>query len=157
MSVDAVRDHLRQFGLDHRVKEFDISTATVAEAAATVGVIPARISKTLSFHSQDGCILILMAGDARIDNKKFREQFGYKANMLSPDEALEYTGHAVGGVCPFAVPDTVPVYLDISMRRFETVFPAAGSSSSCVELTCRELEKASNAKAWIDVCKDWDN
>lgn len=157
MSVEKVRAYLKEFGFEERIKEFDISTATVALAAEAVGVIPARIAKTLSFHSpESGCMLILMAGDARIENKKFKEYFGFKARMLSHEEALEFTGHAVGGVCPFAVPESIPVYLDISMKRFETVFPAAGSASSAVQLTCRELEACSKAKAWIDVCKDWE-
>jgi len=156
MSVQKVREYLDAFGFADRVSEFDESTATVALAAEAVGVIPARISKTLSFRSPDeGCMLILMAGDARIDNKKFKDCFGVKARMLSHDEALEYTGHAVGGVCPFALPDGIPVYLDVSMRRFDTVFPAAGSAASAVRLTCDELEKCSKAEKWIDVCKDW--
>lgn len=157
MSVEKVREYLKEFGFEDRIKEFDISTATVALAAEAVGVIPARISKTLSFHSpESGCMLILMAGDARIENKKFKEHFGFKARMLSHEEALEFTGHAVGGVCPFAVSENIPVYLDISMKRFETVFPAAGSASSAVQLTCSELEACSKARAWIDVCKDWE-
>ena len=111
--------------------EFDISTATVAEAAEAVGVIPARIAKTLSFQSEEcGCILVLMAGDAKVDNKKYRARFGVKPHMLTHEDALQYTGHAVGGVCPFAVPDSVPVYLDVSLKRFDTVFPAAGSAAN---------------------------
>jgi len=157
MSVAKVREHLGRFGFGERVMEFEISTATVAEAAEAVGVIPARISKTLSVHGEDGgCMLILMAGDARLDNKKFRARFGFKPHMLTHEEALEYTGHAVGGVCPFAIPEDIPVYLDVSMKRFDTVYPAAGSSASCARLTCEELEACSGALGWVDVCKGWE-
>ncbi len=162
MSVDKVREYLRSYGFEDRIKEFDISTATVAEAAEAVGVIPARIAKTLSFQSEEcgceecGCILVLMAGDAKVDNKKYRARFGVKPHMLTHEDALQYTGHAVGGVCPFAVPDSVPVYLDVSLKRFDTVFPAAGSAASAVRLTCDELERASRSRGWIDVCKGWE-
>ena len=157
MSVDKVREYLRSYGLEDRVMEFGISTATVAEAAEAVGVIPARIAKTLSFQSEEcGCILVLMAGDAKVDNKKYRARFGVKPHMLTHEDALQYTGHAVGGVCPFAVPDSVPVYLDVSLKRFDTVFPAAGSAASAVRLTCYELERASRSRGWIDVCKGWE-
>ena len=150
MSVDKVREYLRSYGLEDRIKEFDISTATVA-------VIPARIAKTLSFQSEEcGCILVLMAGDAKVDNKKYRARFGVKPHMLTHEDALQYTGHAVGGVCPFAVPDSVPVYLDVSLKRFDTVFPAAGSAASAVRLTCDELERASRSRGWIDVCNGWE-
>ncbi len=156
MSVEKVREHLKAFGFEDRIMEFDISTATVAEAADTLGVIPARIAKTLSFKDEEhGCILVLMAGDAKVDNKKYRTQFGVKPHMLSPEEALEFTGHAVGGVCPFAVPENIPVYLDVSMQRFETVFPAAGSAASAVRLNCEELHTCSLSRGWIDVCKGW--
>ena len=157
MSVEKVREHLKAFGFEDRIMEFDISTATVAEAAETLGVIPARIAKTLSFKDEEhGCILVLMAGDAKVDNKKYRAQFGVKPHMLSHEEALEFTGHAVGGVCPFAINEGVQVYLDESLKRFTTVFPACGSSNSAIELTCEELEKYSCAFVeWVDVCKGW--
>ena len=157
MSVEKVREHLKTFGFEDRVMEFDISTATVAEAAETLGVIPARIAKTLSFKDEEsGCVLVLMAGDAKVDNKKYRARFGYKPHMLSHEEALEFTGHAVGGVCPFAVNEGVTVYLDESLKRFETVFPACGSSNSAIELTIAELEKYSGFDEWVDVCKGWE-
>lgn len=154
MAIEAVREYFAQYGIQDRIQEFDVSSATVELAAQAVGVEGARIAKTLSFRKDDGCILILAAGDAKIDNKKFKERFGMKARMLTADEALELIGHAVGGVCPFAVKDTVlGVYLDESMRRFETVFPACGSSNSAIELTCDELFRYAKADAWVDVCK----
>lgn len=154
VSVETVREYLKGFGLEGRVAEFSESSATVELAAAVVGVIPARIAKTLSFKSPDGtAFLIVMAGDAKIDNRKFKDKFGFKAKMLTPDEAIELVGHPVGGVCPFAVKDNVTVYLDSSMQRFSTVFPAAGSASSAVELSCNELFDASQAEEWIEVTK----
>lgn len=154
MAIDKVRDYFREFGIEDRILEFPVSSATVELAAQAVGVIPARICKTLSFKSPDGCILIETAGDSKIDNSKFKKQFGFKAKMLSPDEVVEYTGHAIGGVCAFAIErDDVQVYSDISMRRFESVFPACGSSNSAIELTCEELHKYSKSLEWIDVCK----
>ena len=156
MSVQKVRDYLKQFGLDGKIHEFQESSATVELAAQAVGVIPARIAKTLSFKAGEDCILICAAGDAKIDNKKFKECFHTKAKMLTPEEVVSYTGHAIGGVCPFALEDPkVKVYLDVSMKRFEVVYPAAGSASSAVELTLPELEKASGSAGWIDVCKGW--
>ena len=154
MSIEAVRRYLDKYGLESRVAEFTQSSATVELAAAAVGVIPARIAKTLSFKSPDGAaFLIVMAGDAKIDNRKFKDKFGFKAKMLTPEEALELVGHPVGGVCPFAVNDNVTVYLDSSMQRFSTVFPAAGSANSAVELSCNELFEASQATEWVDTCK----
>ena len=157
MSVQIVREYLKQYGLDGKVMEFSQSSATVAEAARTVGVEEARIAKTLSFHSKEEgkCVLIVAAGDARVDNGKFKIVFGRKASMLTHEMALALTGHAVGGVCPFALPDTAQVYLDESLRRFETVYPACGSASSAIELTLDELFTSSRAVAWVDVCKDW--
>ena len=119
------------------------------------GVIPARIAKTLSFLVDDGCVLIVAAGDAKIDNPKYKAMFHTKAKMLTPEQAQELTGHAVGGVCPFANPEGVRTYLDVSLKRFDTVFPAAGSSNSAIELTCDELEQYSHSLGWIDVCKGW--
>lgn len=154
MSVEAVREYLKNYGFDGRIREFTESSATVELAAAVVGVIPARIAKTLSFKNPDGnAFLIVAAGDAKIDNRKFKDFFGFKAKMLTPDEAIELVGHAVGGVCPFAIKENVTVYLDESMKRFSSVFPAAGSASSAVELSCDELFESSRAKEWIDCCK----
>ena len=152
MSVDRVKQYLKQFGAQDRIMEFAQSSATVELAAQAVGVDAARIAKSLSFESESGCLLIVAAGDARIDNSAFKAQFGRKARMLTPERALELTGYAVGGVCPFALPETVQVYCDESLRRFETVFPAAGSSNSAVEMTPEELYAISGAKAWVTVC-----
>ncbi len=153
MSIEKGRAYFRQFGMEDRVLEFDVSSATVELAAQALGVDGARIAKTLSFKNGDGCMLILAAGDARIDNKKFKEKFHFKAKMLTSDEVLEMVGHPVGGVCPFGINDGIDVYLDVSLKRFETVFPAVGSGSSAIELDLDELYKYSNAKGWIDVCK----
>ena len=155
MAIEAVKAYFDALGLPGRVMEKDHSSATVELAAETLGVIPARIVKTLSFMVDDGCVLICAAGDAKIDNAKYRRLFGKKAKMLSPDEALQMTGHAVGGVCPFAVPDGVRTYIDISVKRFDTVFPAAGSGNSMIELTPGELFTYACAVDWADVCKDW--
>ena len=135
--------------------EFPVSSATVELAAQAVGVIPARIAKTLSFLVDGVCVLVVCAGDGRIDNKKFKAQFHCKAKMPSPEEVSALVGHSVGGVCPFAVNKGVQVYLDRSLQRFQTVFPAAGSSNSAIELTCDELEQYSGSLCWVDVCKDW--
>ena len=153
MSIEKGRAYFRQFGMEDRVREFDVSSATVELAALALGVEGARIAKTLSFKKDDSCILILAAGDARIDNHKFKEKFHMKAKMLSPDEVLTLVGHPVGGVCPFGINEGIDVYLDESLRRFETVFPAVGSGSSAIELDLDELYKYSNAIEWIDVCK----
>ena len=159
MSIEAVREYFRPLGRGQDILEFDTSSATVELAAQAVGVIPARIAKSLSFLVEDGCILIIAAGDAKVDNHKYKAQFGQKAKMLTPEQVVEFTGHAIGGVCPFAIyrPD-VKVYLDRSLRRFDTVFPAAGSSNSAIELTCAELEQyACNCQGWVDVCKGWQD
>ena len=153
MSIEKGRAYFRQFGMEDRVREFTVSSATVELAALALGVEGARIAKTLSFNSGDGCILILAAGDARIDNHKFKEKFHMKAKMLTPDEVLSLVGHPVGGVCPFGINEGIDVYLDDSLKRFETVFPAVGSPSSAIELNLDELFKYSNAVEWIDVCK----
>lgn len=153
MAFERAKEYLKQFGLESRIMEFDTSSATVELAAEAVGCEPARIAKTLSFQAEEGCILIVAAGDARIDNKKYKAQFHMKAKMLSFDEVEALTGHAVGGVCPFGVKEGVNVYLDESLKRFETVYPACGSANSAVELTLPELEKASGCAAWVDVCK----
>lgn len=154
MSIAAVREYLKQFNLETKVEEFSQSSATVELAAEAAGVIPARIAKTLSFRVGDGAVLIVTCGDTKIDNSKYKAQFHTKAKMLTPDEVIEFTGHAIGGVCPFAITnENVTTYLDESMKRFDIMLPAAGSSSSCVRLTLEELEKASKAAGWIDVCK----
>ena len=157
MSVQLVKEYLKQWDFDKKVKEFEVSSATVELAAQAVGVIPARIAKTLSFKVDEGCVLIVTAGDAKIDNKKYKEFFHTKAKMLTAEEVVEFTGHAIGGVCPFAIENpNVKVYLDDSMKRFDIVYPAAGSSSSAVELTLPELEISSGSLAWINVCKGWN-
>lgn len=153
MSIEKGRAYFRQFGMEDRVREFDVSSATVELAALALGVEGARIAKTLSFKKDDSCILILAAGDARIDNHKFKDKFHMKAKMLAPEEVLSIVGHPVGGVCPFGINDGIDVYLDESLKRFETVFPAVGSANSAIELNLDELYKYSNAIEWIDVCK----
>ena len=155
MSIEKVRAYFSQLGREQDILEFPVSSATVELAAQAAGVIPARIAKTLSFLVEDKCVLIVAAGDAKIDNPKYKAQFHTKAKMLTAQQAQEMTGHAVGGVCPFANPDGVTTYLDISLKRFDTVFPAAGSSNSAIELTCQELEEYSHCAGWIDVCKGW--
>ncbi len=157
MSIEKVKKFFQEIGREGDVLEFPVSSATVELAAQAVGVIPARIAKTLSFRRGDSCMLIVAAGDARIDNRKFKAEFGFKASMPTPEEVLEQTGHAVGGVCPFAIEnDRVETFLDVSLRRFDTVFPAAGSSNSAIELTCDELFEYARAVKWVDVCKDWE-
>ncbi len=153
MSVQAVREYLQKFGYADRIAEFSESTATVELAAAVVGVIPARIAKTLSFKVNEAVILVVAAGDAKIDNRKYKDKFGAKAKMLTAQEAIDLVGHPVGGVCPFAVNEGVTVYLDESLKRFESVFPAAGSAGSAVRLSCEELFESSQAAEWVDVCK----
>ncbi|MCI8516476.1 MAG: YbaK/EbsC family protein [Hungatella sp.] len=156
MAIEKVRKYFRQYGVEHRILEFDVSSATVELAAEALSCEPCRIAKTLSFMVGETPILIVAAGDARIDNHKYKERFGTKAKMLSFDEAETVIGHGVGGVCPFAVNEGVTVYLDESLKRFETVFPACGSSNSAIELTMEELEQYSGFAAWVDVCKDWE-
>lgn len=155
MSIEIARAYLESLGLADRVREFDVSSATVELAAKAVGVEPARICKTLSFKLKDGTgILVQVAGDARVDNKKYKEYFGEKAKMLSPEEVPEYTNHEIGGVCAFGVTrDDVRIYCDESMKRFKTVFPACGSSNSAAEFTPDELFEASRSLAWIDISK----
>ena len=156
MSIERVRAYFKELGREGDILEFPVSSATVELAAQAVGVIPARIAKTLSFLVDGKCVLIVAAGDAKVDNSKYKAQFHTKAKMLTHEEAHTLIGHDVGGVCSFALPENVKVYLDVSMQRFETVFPAAGSSNSAIELTCGELEKySSNFVEWVDVCKAW--
>lgn len=156
MSIEKVRAYFAPLGREGDILEFDVSSATVELAAQAVGCAPERIAKTLSFAVEGGCALVVCAGDAKIDNAKFKAQFHTKATMLSPDQVLDFTGHAVGGVCPFGVEDSsVTTYLDVSLRRFETVFPAAGSSNSAIRLTCDELAEYAKSVGWVDVCKNW--
>ncbi len=155
MAIEQVRAYFRSYGIEDRIQELDHSSATVALAAEALGTEPCRIAKTLSFLVSGSPILIVTAGDARIDSAKYKAFFGAKAKMLSPEEAVELVGHAVGGVCPFAVKEGVTVYLDQSLRRFPTVFPACGSANSAIELTIPELEQYSGYKEWVDVCKGW--
>ena len=156
MAIEKVREYLKQYNREEDILEFDTSSATVELAAIAVGVEPARIAKTLSFYEKNGehAFLVVTAGDMKIDSKKFRHTFGLKAKMLSLEDAEQLTGHAVGGVCPFANPEGIKTYLDLSMKRFDTVFPAAGSSNSAIELTCDDLEQLSHAVEWVDVCKE---
>lgn len=155
MAYESARAHLARHGFEDRIQLFDVSSATVELAAMAVGCEPAMIAKTLSFDVNGTVVLILAAGDAKIDNQKYKAQFGCKAKMLNYDEAEVRIGHAVGGVCPFGVKDGVKVYLDISLKRFEIVYPACGTANSAVKLSPSELEICSEPVAWIDVCKNW--
>ncbi|NBI10304.1 YbaK/EbsC family protein [Colidextribacter sp. OB.20] len=155
MAIEKARAYLNTFGVADRVLEFDVSSATVELAALALSCQPCRIAKTLSFLADSRPILIVMAGDAKIDNHKYKAQFGTKAKMLTPEEVEALVGHGVGGVCPFGVNEGVTVYLDASLRRFETVFPACGSSNSAIELSIPELERYSGCAAWVDVGKGW--
>lgn len=156
MAIEAVREYFRQYQMEQRILEFPVSSATVELAAAALHCAPERIAKTLSFLVNGSPVLIVAAGDAKIDNPKYKAQFAAKAKMLSPEQAVTLVGHAVGGVCPFAVHDGVQIYLDVSLRRFASVFPACGSSNSAIELTLAELEQYSHFTAWVDVCKGWN-
>lgn len=155
MSIERVRTFFKTYNMEDRILEFDVSSATVELAAQAVGCEPARIAKSLSFLVDDHAIIIVTAGDAKIDNPKYKAQFAKKTKMLSPEEVTALIGHAVGGVCPFGINDGVEVYLDESLKRFETVFPACGSSNSAIELSIPELEQYSGFITWIDVCKGW--
>lgn len=153
MSIEKGRAYFRELGIEDRVREFEVSSATVELAAQAAGVEPARIAKTLSFKKGESCILVVAAGDARVDNRKFKNRFGMKATMLPHDDVERLIGHAVGGVCPFGINEGIDVYIDNSVLRFESVFPAVGSANSAIELTPNELFKYSNAADWVDVCK----
>lgn len=155
MSIEKVKAYFSSVGLADRILEFEVSSATVALAAEALHCEPARIAKTLSFANGDGAILVVAAGDAKVDNARFKAEFGMKAKMLSHEDAVRLIGHAVGGVCPFEVNEGVPVYLDESLRRFDIVYPAAGSSNSGIRLTIPELEEHSHCQRWVDVCKAW--
>ena len=154
MSVAKVKNYLVQYGLEGRLHVFPVSSATVELAAKALDVEPARIAKSISFHDGgEGCLIIVTAGDVKIDNAKFKAEFGYKAKMLKQDEVEPMTGYIVGGVCPFDNPPAAKVYCDVSLRRFDRIFPAGGSDDSCVDLTCEELFKISGSIKWVDVCK----
>ena len=156
MSIQKVRAYFESFGIADRIREFDVSSATVELAAVAVGVEGARIANSLSFKVGEEPIIIVVAGDAKVDNSRYKAQFHTKAKMLTHEEAHTLIGHDVGGVCPFALPENVKTYLDVSLKRFDTVFPAAGSDNSAIEFTCEELERyASNFQEWVDVCKGW--
>ncbi len=154
MSIEKVREYFRGYDMEDKVLEFEVSSATVRLAAIALGTEEARIAKTMSFKKDEGCILVITAGDVKIDNAKYRHTFGLKAKMLTPDEVMEFVGHAIGGVCPFAVNEgVIGIYIDESVKRFNTIFPACGSSNSAIELTPEELFRYSKADAWVDVCK----
>jgi prolyl-tRNA editing enzyme YbaK/EbsC (Cys-tRNA(Pro) deacylase) len=156
MSIERVKHYFAQYGMESRIQEFDVSSATVELAAAALECEPCRIAKTLSFMLEGKPILIVAAGDAKVDNQKYKAHFGSKAKMLRPEETVSLIGHEIGGVCPFAVDEGVSVYLDVSLKRFDTVFPACGSRNSAIELTIEELEKYSSYLEWVDVCKGWN-
>jgi prolyl-tRNA editing enzyme YbaK/EbsC (Cys-tRNA(Pro) deacylase) len=153
VAIETVRNYLKSWGRDQDIIEMERSTATVLEAAASLGLIPARIAKSIALSQGDRVAVVVIAGDMKLDNRKYKDRFGVKARMLSPEEALRGTGHAIGGVCPFGLPAEVAVYLDSSLKRFDTVFPACGSSNSAIELTLEELNEYSHSQAWVDVCK----
>lgn len=154
MSIERAREYFSRWNLQDRILEFDVSSATVELAAEAVGCEPERIAKTLSFDVHGDCVLIVTAGDRKIDNTKYKAQFATKAKMLAPEEVEAIIGHGIGGVCPFGINDGVIVYLDESLKRFASVYPACGSANSAIELTIEELERYSNSKGWIDVCKE---
>lgn len=156
MAFDIAKEHLRKAGLEDRIYEFEVSSATVELAAQAVGCEPARIAKTLSFMADQKAVLIVAAGDAKVDNHKYKETFHTKAKMMTPEQAVELVGHAVGGVCPFGIKPGIKVYLDESLKRFDIVYPACGSANSAVKLTIPELERASACEGWVDVCKGWE-
>ena len=157
MSIEKVRAYFKPLGIEGRIREFDVSSATVELAAVAVGVEGARIAKSLSFKVEDKPIIIVVAGDAKVDNSRYKAQFHTKAKMLTHEEAHDWIGHDVGGVCPFALPEDVKTYLDVSLKRFDTVFPAVGSAASAIELTCPELERCCGERfcRWVDLCRGW--
>ncbi len=155
MSVERVKDYLKAFHMEDRLREFTVSSATVELAAQALGTEPARIAKSISLEDKQGCIIIVAAGDAKIDNAKFKAEFGIKAKMLAAEEVEPLTGYRIGGVCPFGNPPGARVYCDASLRRFDEIFPAGGSSNSCVRLSCEELFTVSRSMKWVDVCKNW--
>ncbi len=156
MAIELVREYMKTYGMEERIQEFEVSSATVELAAQALHTEGKRIAKSLTFKVDEHAVMVVAAGDARIDNGKYKAQFGCKAKMLTPEEVVDLVGHAIGGVCPFAVKEGVRIYLDESLRRFKTVYPACGSSNSAIELNMEELEKLSQALGWVDVCKDWE-
>lgn len=156
MAIELVKEYFKRFCMEDKILEYEASSATVELAASALNVEPARIAKTLSFKKEEDCLLVVAAGDTKIDNAKFKRTFGVKAKMLSSDEVEEKVGHGIGGVCPFGIPENVLVYLDISLKRFDTVFPACGSSNSAIELTCEEIYTYAKGVEWVDVCKAWE-
>ena len=156
MAIEKVKEYFKAFGIENRIREFDVSSATVELAAQALNCEPCRIAKSLTFMLGESPIMVIAAGDAKVDNAKYKAKFGAKAKMLKFDEVEPLIGHAVGGVCPFGINDGVKVYLDESLKRFDTVFPACGSSNSAIELTISELEKYASPVSWADVCKDWN-
>lgn len=156
MAVEQVKKYLQEYGLEDRVREFDVSSATVELAAQALGVEPAKIAKSISLKSADGCVIVVAAGDTKVDNAKFKQEFGMKAKMLSPEEVEMLTGYRIGGVCPFGNPGCAKIYCDVSLQRFSQIYPAAGSANSCVRLTCDELFRSSHSLKWVDVCKGWE-
>ena len=155
MAIEKVRKYFEQYGMEEKILEFDTSSATVELAAMAVGCEPKRIAKTMSFLVTNNPILIVLAGDAKVSNPKYKEAFQTKAKMIPAEQVEDLIGHNIGGVCPFAIREGVTVYLDVSLKRFDTVFPAAGSENSAIELTLEELMRYSNAVDWVDVSKDW--
>lgn len=153
MSIEQAREYLGRFGYENKIIEFDVSSATVLLAAKALGCEPCMICKSLTFNVNNGAVMILAAGDAKVDNGKYKSFFGVKAKMLTPDEVESLVGHKIGGVCPFGIKDGVKVYLDDSMKRFDYIYPAAGSSNSAIKLTLEELERLSGAVSWVDVCR----
>lgn len=153
MAIELVKAYLKEFGLEQGIIELETSSATVELAAMALHTQPERIAKTLSFMGADGALVVVCAGDCKVDNHNFKETFGVKAKMLKPEEVEQYTNHQIGGVCPFAVPKTTAVYLDVSMKRFDTIYPACGSSNSAIEMTMEQLEQTTNFVSWVDVCK----
>lgn len=157
MSVERVKEYFKKYNMEDKIQELDVSSATVELAAQALQCEPKRIAKTLAFMVDGHAVLVVAAGDAKVDNHKYKERFKTKAKMLSADEVESLVGHAVGGVCPFGINEGIDVYLDVSLKRFETVFPACGSSNSAIELSIEELEKYSGFIEWVDVCKSWDD
>lgn len=155
MAIELVREYLKSYNREQDIIELNESSATVELAAVALGTQPERIAKSLSFMGSDGALLVVCAGDCKVDNRAFKEQFGVKAKMLKPEEVEQYTNHTIGGVCPFAIPLKTKIYLDVSLQRFATIFPACGSSNSAIQLTCEELEQLLPTSSWVDVCKGW--
>lgn len=156
MAIDKVKEFFSQYEMQDKIREFDVLSATVDQAALALNCEAKRIAKTLSFKTKEEVVLVVAAGDTKIDNSKFKSEFRTKAKMLTPDQVVEFVGHEVGGVCPFGINEDVVVFLDISLKRFETVYPACGSTNSAIELTIPELEEYSKYSTWIDVCKAWE-